>query len=160
MKIIIATQNGAASGTTATQFLLRRIFRVFCPFIFSWSRIVLQLCCFAPFCVAEHFILGVFSSCLRPSCLGDSFNDSFDCIFYVGCVATTNSFFVVLDRMTRRWDGLLSLLITQVPEVGFRQMMQFWNPLIMRYRVCDAEFAVSLRRRRRIDVHLGLFPFF
>ena len=102
MKIIIATQNGAASGTTATQFLLRRIFRVFCPFIFSWSRIVLQLCCFAPFCVAERFILGVFSSCLRPSCLGDSFNDSFDCIFYVGCVATTNSFFVVLDRMTRR----------------------------------------------------------
>ena len=35
-----------------------------------------------------------------------------------------------------------------------------WNPLIMRYRVCDAAFAVSLRRRRRIDGNYSLSFFF
>ena len=49
--------------------------------------------------------------------------------------------------------------LARATNVGFRQMMQFWNPLIMFYRVCDAAFAVSLRRRRRIDAHLDVFYF-
>ena len=45
-------------------------------------------------------------------------------------------------------------------KVGFRRMMQFWNPLIMRYHACDKALPVSLLLERRIDVHLGLFQFF
>ena len=55
---------------------------------------------------------------------------------------------------------MLSLLITRVPEVGFRQMMQFWNPLIMRYHAHDKALAMSLLLERRIDACLGLFQFF
>ena len=44
-------------------------------------------------------------------------------------------------------------------KVGFRQMMQFWNPLIMRYHACDKALPVSLLLERRIDVYLGLFQF-
>ena len=39
-------------------------------------------------------------------------------------------------------------------NVGFRQMMQFWNPLIMRYHACDKALPVSLLLERRVDFYI------
>ena len=112
MKIIIATQNGAASGTTATQFLLRRIFRVFCRAFFRGP----ELCCS---CAASlHFVLQNISSW---ECSRLAFARPVSML--LTCVEYDFSSLGVGRRTCLARDT----------NVGFRQMMQFWNHLIMSY---------------------------
>ena len=115
MKIIIATQNGAASGTTENTILVASNFSCVLPVHFF----VVQNC------VAVVLLRSIL--CCRTFHLGSVLVLPSPVMSRTSCIFAANHNFSSFGVGRR-------IYLARATNVGFRQMMQFWNPLIMRYQ--------------------------